>query len=369
MASVRNPTVQQREEHEEQRAVADDRLHRVARREALAEGVDDRLVDLGTRSADGDLHDGVDEPATDAGDGEEDRRASDRRAGRSTARGCPIANSRKIGLPRNEIDVEHRDDAVLVVEALVEPRAPRLVERRQRPVGGHLVQQQAERDADERQHQREQQDTDLVAPERPELGGDAFGQQVLHRRNRSSRAAANPSASAPSWRWGAGDAGVVGAEAPPPARRGAACSPRAPAGRRRSRRRRPAAADRRATGSMIVLASALLVHGAGRRPTGPARRRRSAGGRTDGRRTTRRTSSRPSSSARATTGRTRSGRSGSSRSTPSHTRTDWPSTSTCNGSMRRQLRARAPRAAPATCRGDARAAHACVDDLGVATEA
>ena len=80
MASVRTRPFSSGRNDEEQRAVADDRLHRVARREALAERLDDRLVHLGTRPADAHLHDRVDDAATDARDGEEDRRASDRRA-------------------------------------------------------------------------------------------------------------------------------------------------------------------------------------------------------------------------------------------------------------------------------------------------
>ena len=55
-----------RREHEVERAEADERAHRVPRREALPERLDARVLDVGTRSADDHLDDRVDDAAPDA---------------------------------------------------------------------------------------------------------------------------------------------------------------------------------------------------------------------------------------------------------------------------------------------------------------
>ena len=86
-----------------------------------------------------------------------------------------MANSRKIGLPRNETTSSSVITPSSPWKRVVEPPRRAVVERGERSVGGHLVQQQPERDAHQRHREDEQRGPQLVATERSEFDGDPSG--------------------------------------------------------------------------------------------------------------------------------------------------------------------------------------------------
>ena len=89
--------------------------------------------------------------------------------------GKPTANSRKTGLPVNETAWHRRLERVVVDDALVQPLRPALVERGQRAVAGHLMQEQAEGHTDEDDGDAEKQLAQAVPALRGEFGGGRVG--------------------------------------------------------------------------------------------------------------------------------------------------------------------------------------------------
>ena len=164
-----------RKEHQQQRAVADHRLHRVARREALTKAVTMGSSTAGRGRPTATLTMVSTRPSTQACHDQEGRQPSTR-GGAIQATGRPTAKNRKMGLPRNEMLLEHRGcTAAVVMDEIVEPLGDRSSSKRfSGPCVATWWSSNPNGTPTRREGQREQQHPTSYRLSGPSLAGEAF---------------------------------------------------------------------------------------------------------------------------------------------------------------------------------------------------